>query len=130
MTITPQSIAEAIDGTYERGYDDGYLEREEEAEREFDMGYLSGREDAKNEAKLRIWHEMPDVEGWYWFRGNINVSYGPETISEYYNTIVYVERNDFGEYYIDHCGNWHTSVIDGEFRGPIPNPFEEADDEC
>ena len=77
--------------------------------------------------ELRVWDEMPDVEGWYFFRGSANVSYEAESLSEYYDTIVYVERNDFGEYYIDHCGNWHTKIISGTFYGPIPNPFEEAE---
>lgn len=102
----------------------------------FDEGYERGVADERKRHELREWVDMykkiPDKDGWYWFNGKYF-----DTSTDEWNPMEPPEvRGSWREW----CGMLYVSdgyceyiagdgfdadEIWGEFRGPIPNPFEE-----
>ena len=96
----------------------------------YENGYADGEAAEYELHKLKVWHKMPDKEGWYCFKG---VLY-PNTVWQTEVETVCDICNDIDDGITMHVfedtiyEDGSTGDVTGEWRGPIPNPFEEQDD--
>ena len=89
-------------------------------------GYERGVAAERKRHELRVWEEMPDVEGWYWFKGETWIDRLCTTCDPIWRdtSIDMVHVISGANYFEDYP--FMEEQIRGTWRGPIPNPFEEA----